>query len=265
MARVTHVKKAQQRYEMVPVLDEATGVQKTVPVMGKGGVQKTSKSRRPVFMKLTIADKTKPLPPLRCDAPNCTERDILVGTPYKHMSPKSGPYGGRKLTRHETCPTWHSWEYSSSTSARLEEVSFNFEEAISEAADPEEVTSALSEAAEAIREIAGEKEEGADNMESGFGHSTFMSDELRDTADQLNGWADDVENAEVPDLPEPDEVDCEECEGKGYREVAPDVSLDCTECDGSGKVTPDEPTDEQMDEWRSEVEEATSVVNESPV
>lgn len=66
MARVTYVKKAQQRYEMVPVIDPETGQQKVTPVMGRNGEQKTSK-RGPVFMRVTEADKSKPLPNLKCE------------------------------------------------------------------------------------------------------------------------------------------------------------------------------------------------------
>ena len=40
----------------------------------------------------------------------------------------------------------------------------------------------------------------------------------------------------------------------------------CDECGGTGKVTPEDPTDEQMDEWRSEVEDAVNgVLDNCPV
>jgi hypothetical protein len=254
VARITHVKQAQQRYETVTVLDEA-GQPRRTAVMRQDGTQKVTKSGRPVFMTQTVADKSKPLPLRKCDA---CHKEIELGTAYKHISPKSGPYGGRMLTRHEDCPTWHSWEYSSSLGARLEQVSYNFHGAINGELDSaEDVTEALSEAAEAIREIASEKEEGADNIESGFGHETFQSSELREQADALNEWADEVEQTDVPDYPEPEEQDCDECGGG--------ANLPCDECDSTGRVTPDEPTEEQLDEWRSEVEDALAIVDEAPV
>jgi hypothetical protein len=69
MPRVTVVKHAQQRYETVPVLDDR-GQPKVVPVM-RNGVQRTTKRGRPVTMRLTREDRTKPKPNLRCDFPAC--------------------------------------------------------------------------------------------------------------------------------------------------------------------------------------------------
>jgi hypothetical protein len=65
--------------------------------------------------------------------------------------------------------------------------------------DPSEL---VSEIVEAIRELASEKEEAASNMEDGFGHETEQSNELRETADALEGWADELENISWPDEPE---------------------------------------------------------------
>src|SRR5438270_337793 len=115
MARVTHVKKAQQRYATVPVIDPETGQQKVTPVLRADGSQKMTRAKphrpaRPVFMKVTQADKTQPLPPLNCEA---CGKPIEIGTPYKHVTPKSGPYGGYQRNRHADCPTWKAWDLSS--------------------------------------------------------------------------------------------------------------------------------------------------------
>lgn len=311
MARVTHVKKAQQRYHQKPVIDPATGQQKRTPVVSKRtGEQKVSK-RGPQYLRVTENDLSRPKPPETCGKCQTT---IEVGMPYKHITPKSGPYGGRRMVRCASCPSWQVWEYSSSLSARTAEIAHNFEQEIDGADDPDSITSALSSAADSIREIAEEKRESASNIEEGFGHSTSMSEELESVADELDSWADEVEQADIPDLPEPEEQDCEQCEGGGehgwtvvnadgsghvfedteffdtedeaeerlsdfmaqWNEGKPEADQmardqflievqSCIECDGSGQVTPDEPTDEQMDEWRSEVEDAVSIVNECPV
>jgi hypothetical protein len=270
MARITYVKAAQQRFKQIPVIDPETGQQKRTPVMTKNGQQKTDKRGKPVFLRVTQADRDHPLPNRHCD--KCG-KEIEVGQPYKHISPRSGPYGGRTLYRCAECPSWHVWEYSSSLSARTAQISYDFSEALSSVEDPDDVRTALGEAAEAIREIASEKAEGADNMESGFGHETERSAELRETGESLEAWADEVENCDVPDLPEVEEGDCEECEGSG---VIPNPDWDdevedqeaeiaCDTCDGTGRFTPDEPTSDQMDEWRSEVTDACSIVDECPV
>lgn len=254
MARVTHVARAQQRYETVPVLDE-NGKPKRTPVM-QNGKQKVSK-RGPVFMAVTVADHSKPLPPYACDY---CRKPIEIGTPYKHVTPKSGPYGGRKRTRHAKCPTWHVWELSNSLSARIEQIQYEFAQAISGVESEDDATSALSEAAEAIRELAQEKEDAAQNIEDGFQHETEMSMELREQSEALNAWADEVEAADIPEFPEPEEQDCEKGET-----VDGEHDPKCEVCGGAGIYTPDEPTEDQIADWQQEVEDAVSIVDESPV
>lgn len=299
MAQITHVKKAQQRYATVPVLD-TDGKQKKTPVIDKRtGQQKVSK-RGPVFLTVTVADKTKPLPMPRCDARPCKHGDteIKVGMAYKHISPKSGPYGGRTLTRHEDCPTWNVWEYSSSLSARLAQISHEAWGSFPEDAEStEDIESWLEDVATEVEALADEKDESADNIEEGFQHETSASEELREVAETLRGWAEEIRGADVPDLPEAEETDCETCEGTGkveeecvYCSGTGDLSetvegnedtdpeedctqcegsgeteVDCEDCDGTGQVTPEEPTDEQMDDWRDEVREAVTVIDDCPL
>jgi len=232
MAKITHVKHAQQRYETVPVIDPETGQPKQTPVM-RNGKQRMTKRGKPIFMTVTINDKTKPLPNRKCG--KCGV-EIKVGDPYKHTSPKSGPYGGRTLYRCESCPNWQVWEYSSSMSARLAQIQHEawetFDNTTFESQD--DVTSWLEDVASQVRELAEEKEEGAQNIEDGFGHETQMSEELRETAEQLSQWADDIEGADVPDYPEVEEVDCEQCDGAGqveneeHTQLIEDVEADKT-------------------------------------
>jgi hypothetical protein len=269
MARITYVKAAQQRYETVPVIDPATGEQKQTPVM-RNGKQRTTKAGRPIFLSVTASDKSKPLPNRNCD--KC-RNEIKVGDPYKHISPRSGPYGGRTLYRCDECPTWHIWEYSSSLSAQLAETAWNFNAALDSVESEDDVQTALNETADEIRLIAAVKEEGADNIESGFGHETQQSEELREIADQLNAWADEIENATIPEHPETEETECEECSGSGsianpnWEEGSEDEEeeISCDTCDGTGQFTPEEPSAEQIEAWRDEVRSDLSIVDESPV
>ena len=326
MARITRVAKAQQRYVQVPVIDPETGEQKKTPVM-RHGKQRMTKKGQPIFLSVTQDDKSQPLPLRKCG--KCG-KDIEVNSPYKHISIKS-TYGGRTLYRCVACPDWHVWEYSSSLSARVAEISYDFwgEQTGWESSD--DVTEALNSTAERVREIAQEKEESADNIESGFQHETQMSQDLRDVSEQLNSWADEIEQVDVPDYPEPEEQDCDDCEGTGdvdnddYTNTQEEIlkltqqktisetqlrllherhGLDlittdefemipklegritllkrmvgelvtklenteatktCETCDGSGRIEPDEPTEEQLDEWRQEVQDACSIVDECPV
>lgn len=274
MARITYVKKAQQRYEQKPVIDPATGEQKRTPVISKRtGEQKVSK-RGPQFLRVTEDDKSKPLPLFTC---GYCSKPIEIGTPYKHISPKSGPYGGATLRRHAECPTWNVWDYSSSLSARTAQISHEGMVAVTaaiEAREPSDVEAALSQIADEIRSLAEEKREGASNIEDGFGHPTSMSEELEQIADDLDSWADEVEQAEVPEAPEPEEDDCDECEGTGKVDNPEEQEdgdedyeeeVDCEQCQGTGQHTPDDPTDDQWEEWANEVESNVSIVDECPV
>jgi hypothetical protein len=275
MARVTHVKKAQQRYETVIVRDDEGNPKKT-PVMRKDGSQKMTRAKssrpaRPVFMTVTVQDKSKPKPLLTCD--HC-RKPIEIGTPYKHITPKSGPYGGRQRNRHEGCPTWQVWDYSNSLSAQLARISHDFWEAVDSAESPDDVTEALNDASSSVEEIAEQKQEGADNIESGFGHATSASEELAEMADQLKDWAGEIEQADVPEMPACEEctdgeIDCDDCEGTG--EVTDDFDetkkQECETCSGNGTVECEncDGSGEDIEEFREEVRNSLTIVDESPV
>jgi hypothetical protein len=265
MARVTHVKRAQQRYATVPVLDE-NDQPKRIPLKRKNGQPVKTKTGREVTIAVTREDRTKPKPPANCD--HC-HKPIEVGTPYKWVKPKSGPYGGARRSRHASCPTWQVWELSNSLDARIQQATNDFD--VSQVESEDDVTSALEAVAEQIRELAAEKEEAASNMEEGFGHPTGQSEELAEQAQTLEDWADEIESVEVPELAAADDVDCEDCDGTGQVDVE-DVDEDdedaeteeeCSACGGTGQVESDEEPD--LDAWREEVEEAVAIVWESPL
>lgn len=272
MARVTYVKKAQQRYAMVKT-------ETRTPVLRKDGEQKVTKKGRPVFRTASVADKTRPLPNHSCD--KC-RKEIEVGQPYKWIAPKSGPYGGRKMFRCGTCPSWQIWEYSSSLSARLAEVVHNAEEALESCENKDDFESWQTETADSIREIAEEQREKASNIEDGFGHETSMSQELNEQGDEIESWADDVESC-MDSLDDPEEeVDCEDCNGAGTVECSEcsgngtvtdpedsekdvacpvcdeETTVECEECDGSGQITPEEPSEEWLEDARSQGSDALS-------
>jgi hypothetical protein len=264
MPRVTHVKRAQQRYATKPVIDPATGEQKQVPMInGRTGQQKTTKHGRPVFMRLSERDYDKPLPMPSCDAPNCKHetREIKVGEPYKWIEP-SGSY---VRNRHEDCPSWNVWEYSSSLSARIAQIQADGPELFE---SEEDARSWAEGKAEEIRGLAEEKRESAQNLEDGFGHPTYQSDELNETADNLKQWADDLENVDLPEYPEAEEQDCEDCGGTGEEDSGdPDEEEpeSCQACDGSGQVEGDEPSEEQLAAWQQEVTDALQgALDEAP-
>lgn len=289
MPRITHVAKAQQRYATAPVLD-ADGQPQQTPVMSNG-VQKTTKTGRPVFRAVTVPDKDRPLPLAECDYASCpaADRTIAVGTPYKHMSIKTGPSTSRTLTRHEDCPAWNTWDYSTSMRARLDQIVDTARRDINNATEKTDIEDAMSAAAEEIREIAEEKAEASNNIEDGFGAANAASEELAEHADALEAWASEIEYA---DIPEPDEcsgcgasgevecpvcegectVDCTDCSGTGQVdgddcEHCEDGKVDCTECSGSGQADCDSDCVDGFDTeaWRDEIESATDILNDCPV
>lgn len=266
MPKVHRVAKAQQRYAMVPDIDPATGQQRTLTTRQKG------RGGAPVVRQLTKPDLSQPLEPRTCGF--CHE-PIETGTAYKWMAVKSGPRSSRKLYRHAHHPDWHYWEYSDSLAAQVAQVAWNFQQAVYTATSADDVESAVEDAAGEIESIADAKDEAADNIESGFEHATSQSDELRDIAEQLRELADGLRNEPVPDFPDTEDEECETCEGSGkvvqlsedaepepWREgsYAEGVVRECGECSGSGH--PEEVTEQQLDDWRNEVDAAFTI--ESP-
>ena len=255
MARTTYVKSAQQRYAMVPVIDPATGQQKITPVISKRtGAQKTTKSGKPVVLRVFAEDRTKPLPPHKCE--RCG-KVIEPGMPYKHVSPKSGPYGGRKRIRCGDCPGWRPSELSSSKMASIMAAQEDLDTSSVESAD--DLGSMASEFAEVVRGVAEEYRESASNMEDGFGHETTMSADLNERADALESWADEIEALDFDEAPDADEYNLneegEEFDEERHGDTAPDF---CYNADG-------ESYDEAMDSWRDEQgSKLDDLANETP-
>jgi hypothetical protein len=235
---------------------------------------KRGKTPRPVFITKTVADKSKPLPNLRCDFGGCqiTDREILPGQAYMWIKPKSGPYGGRLMARHAEHPSWNVWDYSSSLSARVAQIEHNAD--LTGVESLEDAQSVAQEAAEEIRALAEEKRESASNIEEGFGHATYQSEELESQADELDSWADEVEATDFPDPEDSeylneDEVECDECQGTGTVENPdpetlaesedPDFEyedeVECETCGGTGQVENEDP-ETDWDAWREAAEEA---------
>lgn len=265
MARVTHVARAQQRYATKPVIDPETGQQKTIAQTKKDGSPKTTKKGRPIVVRATVEDRTKPLPMPKCGKCGKT---IEVGQPYKWVKTKSGPYGGAKKFRCADCPSWRPSELTGSAAlGTLYGAQEAAEDALGEWS-PEDGVDALGEIlttlAEGVREAAETYEESASNMEDGFGHETYQSDELRSKAEELNGQADEVESA-ADELEEFDEDAAkEEVEADIDREDYVEEGLSDEEIDAAYEQAIEDAVTEKRDEWadeqRSVVEEAMAGV-----
>jgi hypothetical protein len=127
----------------------------------------------------------------------------------------------------------------------------------------DDVESVLSNTAEEIRAIAEEKRESASNIEDGFGHPTSTSEELSEIADNLDSWANDIEDGlnQCPDYPDAEKTECEECIDGDLEDGS-----QCNQCEGTGLYTPDEPSGDQVDEWREDViNTLTTMIDDAPV
>jgi len=294
MPRITHVKRAQVRYPTVKVLDN-DGNPVKVQVMRKDGVTpkltrpKHGRPGRPIYMTRTVADRTAdPLPPYQCDASPCkyqgTEggRAILPGMAYKHITPRSGPYGGRQRNRHEECPNWQPWEYSGSLSARIGQVQHEAADLLDPSSwtEQSDAESARDEVAALVQELLDEKQGNLDNMPDGLRDAS----ELNDQVDALEQWHSDVEGADLPDFPDTEEEDCGDCDGEGTVDCGTcdasgedgagdpcedcdgEGTVDCANCEGTGTVEPEEPDQDAVAGWAQEAADAIqSAVDEVPL
>lgn len=224
MPRITPVAKAQQRYETVPVLGEDGRPVRTPVINKRTGQQKVTKSGKPVFMTKTVLDKSRPKPLLRCDFPGCdiNEGKIAIGTPYKHISPKSGPYGGRQLNRHAEHPNWNVWDYSSSASANVARIQSEGSDLIQgyEFTAAEDFDALRDDLAAMAQDFLDEKQESLDNMPEGLGEGSVLQEQV----EALESWVDEIGNAEAPDWDD----SCGDCDGSG--------DVECEECGSTGKV-----------------------------
>ena len=124
----------------------------------------------------------------------------------KYISPRlPGSLGSVTRYRCESHPDWHVWEYSTSLSARIAEIQHDGANSIL-MMDEDTAESTPSELADRIRDLASEKRESAENVESGFGHPVQLSEELSQQADDLEEWAGQIEMIDAVDG-KPDEED----------------------------------------------------------
>ena len=264
MARIHHVKSAQQRYRTVPVLNE-DGTPKITPVMRKDGTPKKTKRGKEITRRVTAEDRSQPLPNRKCD--KCGN-EIKPGDPYKWAKVKSGPYGGRMLVRCGTCPTWKPSEMSSSKMAGIYAAQERADEEAASCESVDDLEALRDELADDIEAVGDEYEESAQNMEDGFGHETSMSEELRQKAEDIKSWADDIRNVEFDDY-DGEEQECETCGGEGELDDPDHDDADgrgkikCEDCDGTGIADDDGSAAE--DHWQEQRDKLIDEIGNCPV
>jgi hypothetical protein len=281
MARTTYVKAAQQRYRTVPVLDE-DGNQKYTAVMAKDGTPKTTKSGRAIQRRVTVEDKTQPLPNYHCT--KCGT-EIKVGDSYKWVQLRIGTSKQRK----NFCSSCSIRSSDTTTSGNLQTFYAAMEageDALgsSEALTLTDMAEALRTAAEGVREASEAYGESADNMEDGFGHETESSAAVREKAelleqfaDELESKADDIESMEDPEdvsaddvmVDEPDMPSSEDFEGDDGEvdeEALSDAMADYEQAMSAYESALEEAIEEEKERRRQEAHDAAeSILCENPL
>jgi hypothetical protein len=135
---------------------------------------------------------------LRCGA--CGE-PIKIGDAYKFVKPRTHKGArGTKLNRHETCPSWKASELTSSEFRRIIYAAAEGAPGAS-GETPDEWTEALEALqdhyASAAKEAAECRQDAASNIEEGFGHETYQSEELRGEGDEAEQVGDTIEGIDV--------------------------------------------------------------------
>jgi hypothetical protein len=166
---------------------------------------------------------------------NTCGQPIEVGQSYKWFKMKLAR-GGVKKSYHPGCniPPSHRTTSRMGQIWDAQEVASN---GIFGAESLADIEAELQSFAEAVRSVGEEYTESADNIESGFGHETFQSTELRERGEALDSWADDLENWEFTGDEEPDEETYEpENEDDDTFEDAHQAWLDNVQQEASGEV-----------------------------
>ena len=127
---------------------------------------------------------------------------IQIGEPYKWFKQKQAR-GGIKKCYHPGCtiPPSHR------TTSRMGTIwDAQADLSLDGCESLDDISTAMQEFAETVREVGNEYTESADNMESGFGHETEQSQEIRERGEGLETWAEELESWEFQgEVPEEDD------------------------------------------------------------
>lgn len=156
-------------------------------------------------------------------------KTIAKGDSYYWWKTKTGPASGFKSTRcleHKPRPSEiTSNQYQSMILAAQEDWEDSVRTTTGMAI--EDVEDAAREVSTVAEDIAQTLEDNADNIENGFGHATYQSDELRERADMWRSYAEELESAISDARYNNDDLECSVC---GLTESDHDESGACATC-----------------------------------
>lgn len=195
--------------------------------------------------------------------------DIGKGSPYKWMAVKlRGHNPSSRKIRCEGCEDWHEWEWNPSLPAQAKRIAHDTEETLryhriySNEAGAEAI---MREAASDVDILANTRQVSADRARRAFGDQNFRTRQFDGDATALRRWAQRFRSWHCSPLPEPELTDCSLCSAKGM-DLDAGGDSSCFECQGAGRYIPEEPSEEQLDDWRIEVaDDAMEVLEECPI
>lgn len=174
---------------------------------------------------------------------------------------------GDKRIRCTDCPDWHQWEWNPSTASQCQRVAHDTEHHL-RYGKHETVSGAqavMGDAAHEISNFATYRRLSSERTAWAFGKSNFTARRLKADSEALESWAKEIRNWPCPELPAPTLTDCSLCSAK---RMDLDLGGDpaCMECSGAGRYLPEEPGEEQLQEWRHMIaDDASEVLEKCPL
>lgn len=177
---------------------------------------------------------------LRCE--NCGAT-ISVGDPYRWWANRlPHSFGSSKHVRcfKDTCRPSQA-DMTPGRAGQLMRLQADGSDEISRAQSVEDLQSIAGSLAEQVRELGEELRESAQNIEDGFGHPTSTSEELEERAENIDGYADELESVDLDDWDGEDEARAE-----AEREyVFDNLPEEAQEVFGASDAMPEDPTELQ--------------------
>ena len=119
--------------------------------------------------------------------------EVQSGEAYKRIEKKTGPTSGYSIIfcgEHSPSPS----HFLSGREAELAQIIEAFEDTLNNVSEDDEIKDVVESSLEEIEEFASSLRDGADNMEAGFGHATAQSENMSQSADDLDEWRSELES-----------------------------------------------------------------------
>lgn len=144
---------------------------------------------------------------------------IKKGDSYRWWANKMGRSSFKRVRCSKATCTPKPWEYMTTSPhiaglMQAEEAGQEAVAAVEFGGDAEEFCSAIASAVQdiagSVREVGEGYSEGAANMEEGFGHPTYQSEDLEQKGSQVDSQADEVDSWEPENIDLPDQEENED-------------------------------------------------------